>query len=47
MEVIGVDIDPTMVARASERYQLPNLSFASGDIALPLFAERSLDGILQ
>ena len=47
MEVIGVDIDPTMVARASERYSLPNLSFASGDIALPQFAERSLDGILD
>ena len=32
IEVIGVDIDPEMVARASARYRLPNLRFVVGDV---------------
>lgn len=47
LEVIGVDIDPTMVALARERYRLANLSFACGDIARPEFPAESLDGILD
>jgi SAM-dependent methyltransferase len=47
LEVVGVDIDPTMVALAAERYRLPNLSFVAGDIAAPVFAEGSLDGIFD
>jgi ubiquinone/menaquinone biosynthesis C-methylase UbiE len=47
LEVVGVDLDPTLVALARERYRLPNLSFTSGDIRTPVFAERSLDGILD
>src|SRR5438067_3896964 len=33
LNVIGVDINPTMVDLARDRYRLPNLSFACGDIA--------------
>lgn len=47
LEVIGVDLDPEMVARARERYQLPNLSFVVGDVADPPFEPSSLDGVFD
>jgi SAM-dependent methyltransferase len=47
LEVIGVDISETMVARARERYQAPNLSFVAGDIAQNVFPPGSLDGIFD
>jgi SAM-dependent methyltransferase len=47
LEVVGVDVNPTMVALARERYRLPNLRFEEGDIARPVFPEESLDGVLD
>jgi SAM-dependent methyltransferase len=47
LEVIGIDVDPHMVAMARGKYTLPNLSFLVGDIATELFPEGSLDGILN
>jgi SAM-dependent methyltransferase len=47
LEVVGVDLDPTMVALAKERYPLPNLEFIVGDIAKPVFEPESLDGIFD
>src|SRR6476661_3308138 len=36
LDVVGVDINPTMVALAAERHRLSNLSFVAGDIAQPV-----------
>ncbi len=47
LEVVGVDISDTMVELARERFDLRNLSFVVGDIAEPVFEERSLDGIFD
>lgn len=47
LEVVGVDIDDTMVGRARAHYQAPNLSFAAGDIAGSVFPPGSLDGIFD
>jgi ubiquinone/menaquinone biosynthesis C-methylase UbiE len=47
LDVIGVDINPTMVELARERYRLPNLSFAAGDIAAPCLPDESLDAIFD
>lgn len=47
LEVVGVDLDPTMVALARDKYHHPNLSFVVGDIAAPVFADGSLDGIFD
>lgn len=47
LTVIGVDIDPEMVRRATERYDLPNLRFVEGDIAARCFAPNSLEAILD
>lgn len=47
LQVVGVDIDPHTVELARERYRLPNLGFAVGDIAERVFAPESLDGILD
>jgi SAM-dependent methyltransferase len=47
LAVVGVDVDPNMVALASERYVAPNLSFIVGDIAQPVFEEGSLDGVFD
>ncbi|MCK5798902.1 MAG: class I SAM-dependent methyltransferase, partial [Deltaproteobacteria bacterium] len=47
LRVVGVDIDSTMVERARERYDLPNLRFEVGDIAKSVFPEESLDAIFN
>lgn len=47
LEVVGVDVNPTMVELAGRQYQRPNLQFQQGDIARPCFPERSLDGIVN
>lgn len=47
LQVVGVDLDPTMVALATEKHPLPNLTFVVGDIAKPVFEPESLDGIFD
>ncbi|MGE0489715.1 MAG: methyltransferase domain-containing protein [Vulcanimicrobiota bacterium] len=47
LEVVGVDINPTMVEMARERYRLPNLSFRTGDIAEACFESASLTAIFD
>jgi ubiquinone/menaquinone biosynthesis C-methylase UbiE len=47
LEVVGVDVDPTMVNLARERYALPNLSFVVGDVATPVFGDETLDGVFD
>ena len=46
LEVVGVDVNPTMVALARERHVLPNLRFVEGDIARRVF-DAPLDGIFD
>jgi len=47
LQVVGVDIDETMVALARRQYDAANLSFVTGDIAGRVFPEGSLDGIFD
>lgn len=47
LDVVGVDINPTMVELASKKHTLPNLSFVTGDIAARCFDDASLDGIFN
>ncbi len=47
LEVIGVDIDQTMVELATERYRRENLRFVRGDIGAAVFEEASLDAIFD
>ena len=47
LEVTGVDLDPEMVTRAAARWVLPNLSFAVGDIAAPVFSPGSQQAIVN
>lgn len=47
LQVTGVDVDPTMVERARERHALPNLHYVVGDVAEPVFAPGSQDGLFD
>src|SRR5262245_36715227 len=47
LDVVGVDIDATIVELARQRYSLPNLTFQHGDIGAPVFPADSLDGIFD
>jgi SAM-dependent methyltransferase len=47
LELIGVDINPVTVEYSNNHYHLPNLTFETGDIAEKVFANESLDGILN
>ncbi|MFO0678938.1 MAG: class I SAM-dependent methyltransferase [Polyangiaceae bacterium] len=47
LSVVGVDLDPNMVALARETHRLPNLAFEVGDIAERVFSDGSLDGIFD
>jgi SAM-dependent methyltransferase len=47
LTLVGVDINPVTVEYSRNHYQLPNLTFEMGDIAEKVFANESLDGILD
>ncbi len=47
LQVVGIDVNPTMVETARETYQLPNLRFVTGDVAAPGFEAGSLEAILN
>ena len=47
LELVGVDVNPVSVERASEKFQRPNLSYIVGDISQTVFPANSLDGILN
>lgn len=47
LQVEGVDVNPTMVSLANQRFQRPNLAFRVGDIATACFPAGSLDGIVN
>lgn len=47
LQVVGVDLDPTMVALAARRFRLPNLAFVAADVAVAAFAPACLDGIFD
>ncbi len=47
LQIIGVDINPTSVKIAEDRFPLANLKFEVGDIAAAVFPANSLDGILN
>src|SRR5260370_9974982 len=47
LQVVGVDLDPTMAALAARRFRLPNLAFIAADVAAAVFAPASLDGIFD
>ncbi len=47
LDVVGVDLDPTMVEMASQRYNLENLEFVVGDIAKEVFTEGTLDAVIN
>lgn len=47
LDVVGVDVNPTMVKLAAERHVLPNLSFVAGNVAERVFEPGTLDGILD
>lgn len=47
LDVVGVDLDPRMVALARDRYRLPNLRFVVGDVAAPCFPRSTLEAILD
>ena len=47
LELVGVDVNPVSVERASEKFKRPNLSYIVGDISQMVFPANSLDGILN
>jgi SAM-dependent methyltransferase len=47
LELVGVDVNPVSVQRASEKFQRTNLSYIVGDISQMVFPANSLDGILN
>ena len=47
LELIGVDINPRSVELARAKFQRENLRYEVGDIAEPVFAPQSLDGVLD
>jgi SAM-dependent methyltransferase len=47
LTLIGVDINPVTVEYSRNHHKLPNLKFETGDIADKVFADESLDGILD
>jgi SAM-dependent methyltransferase len=47
LALVGVDVNPVSVERASEKFQRRNLSYIVGDISQMVFPENSLDGILN
>lgn len=47
LDVVGVDLDPALVARASREHVLPNLRFVEGNIVEPVLPPRSMDAIFD
>lgn len=47
LDVVGVDVNPEMVARASHKHRAPNLSFIVGDIAKRCFPDEALQAIVN
>lgn len=47
LNVVGIDLDPTMVELAREKYVRPNLSFVVGDVASPPLEAESCSGIFN
>jgi len=47
LDVVGVDVNPTMVVLARERHRAANLFFVCADIAAHSFRPGSLDGIFD
>jgi hypothetical protein len=48
LEIVGVDADKKTIAKAQEKYELPNLSFHTGHIARGAgFGAEELDGIIN
>ncbi|MCD9189017.1 MAG: methyltransferase domain-containing protein [Pyrinomonadaceae bacterium] len=47
LELVGVDINPVTVEYSQNHYKAENLKFEVGDIAENVFAENTLDGILD
>ena len=47
LQLVGVDINPVTVEYSRNHYTAENLKFEVGDIAENVFAENSLDGILD
>jgi SAM-dependent methyltransferase len=47
LELVGIDINPKAVEISAATYKKPNLRYAAGDIADPLFPPGTLDGILD
>src|SRR5689334_5004036 len=47
LELVGVDINPVTVEYSRNHYAAENLKYEVGDIAEKVFADRSLDGILD
>jgi SAM-dependent methyltransferase len=45
VQVLGIDVDPTMIELSSRRYQLPNLRFITADIGKEFAPPSSLDGV--
>ena len=47
MQVVGVDLDPKVVAYANEHNKVPNAKFVSGNVAEKIFPTESVEGILN
>ena len=47
LHVVGVDVNPEMVTRATQRFSFSNLSFVAGDVAARVFESGSLTGIFD
>lgn len=47
LQLVGVDINPVTVEYSNNHYRAANLKYVTGDIAEKVFADASLDGILD
>jgi SAM-dependent methyltransferase len=47
LDVVGVDVNPTMTALAKDRQRAPNLSFVCADIAAHCFRPGALDAVFD
>ena len=47
LQVVGVDVNPVMVERATSELVLPNLRFITGDIAKPCFEAGSIEAVVD